>query len=217
MTQKMTPASNRGTKFGGFLRAMGDLVILALLLVASGAGGYFWGIHQQLAPLEKVAPGTPGTSPMTPLPPPKTDAVKVQTGESSNPVKTRENSVAEEQSHEKQVLKKFWISSSGADYTGYSITVKVNDNAVDNFFGPGKNVDVTRLVKSGENSVVFDAKELGDQYNKHTGDSKSILTLQLVSGPHVSDSFKKSDVLLSYSRSAAQTDDASDTLKFTKE
>ncbi len=219
----MTPPSKGTTKVGGFLRALGDLVILVLLLVAAGAGGYLWGIHQQLAPVEKVAPGTPGATAtgLSPLPPPKTDTAAKKESSEAKPEKTEKTkSTSTEAAAEEPAGKsatKYWISSSGADYTGYSVTVKVNDSAVDNFFGPGKNVDVTRLVKNGENTVVFDAKELGEQYNKHVGDAKSILTVQLVKGPHVSDSFKKSDVLLSYSRTAAQTEDDSNTLNFTKE
>ena len=225
MTQKMTNAPP-GKKSNSFLRALGDLVILGLLLIAAGAGGYFWGIHQQLAPVEKVGAETPGaiTAGGSSLPPPKSEAktstkTNVKSDSSTQTAKTTEqNTSASSVSEEKNTgSRKFWISSSGADYTGYSITVKVNDNAVDNFFGPGKNVDVTRLVKSGDNSVVFEAKELGDQYNKHVGDANSVLTLQVVSGPHVTDSYKKSDVLLSYSRTAAQTDDATATKNFTKE
>jgi hypothetical protein len=225
MTQKMTTTPT-GKKGNSFLRALGDLAILGLLLLGAGAGGYFWGIHQQLAPVEKVGAGTPGASTAggSALPPPKS-ATKVVTQESgendstTKPSKTTEQaSTSSTTSEEKNTGgHKYWISSSGADYTGYSITVKVNDNAVDNFFGPGKNVDITRLVKNGDNTVVFDAKELGEQYNKHIGDANSVLTLQVVSGPHVTDSYKKSDVLLGYSRTAAQTDDATATKTFTKE
>jgi hypothetical protein len=224
MPQKMTD-SPTGKKSNSFLRALGDLAILGLLLLGAGAGGYFWGIHQQLAPVEKVGAGTPGavTAGGSALPPPKS-TVKVATKESSEgdattkPAKTEQASSSSTASEEKSTGgHKYWISSSGADYTGYSITVKVNDNAVDNFFGPGKNVDITRLVKSGDNSVVFEAKELGEQYNKHMGDANSVLTLQVVSGPHVTDSYKKSDVLIGYSRTAAQTEDATATKTFTKE
>ncbi len=232
MTEKMTAAPT-GKKNNSFLRALGDLVILGLLLVGAGAGGYFWGIHQQLAPVQNVGTGTPGAiaASGSALPAQKNATAtvakeKANESDSDAPSKTLKTSkdakVAEQDNSTTTESKnagaqKYWISSTGADYTGYSITVKVNDNAVDNFFGPGKNVDITRLVKSGDNSVVFEAKELGEQYNKHVGDAKSVLTLQVVSGPHVTDSFKKSDVLISYSRSAAQTDDATATKSFTRE
>ncbi len=225
MTQKMTNAPT-GKKANNFLRALGDLAILGLLLLGAGAGGYFWGIQQQLAPVEKVGAGTPGAiaSGGSALPPPKSVTKLATKDNSDNDSATKPSKITEQSSSSSTTSEekssgshKYWISSSGADYTGYSITVKVNDNAVDNFFGPGKNVDITRLVKNGDNSVAFEAKELGEQYNKHVGDANSVLMLQVVSGPHVTDSYKKSDVLLSYSRTAAQTDDATATKTFTKE
>jgi hypothetical protein len=57
-------------KGNGILRAMMDLFIILLLITGAGAGGYFWGIHQQLAPVLKVGIGTPGALP-SPLPAPK--------------------------------------------------------------------------------------------------------------------------------------------------
>jgi hypothetical protein len=100
---------------------------------------------------------------------------------------------------------------------GYSITVSVNGKPVDSFFGPGKTYDITTMVKPGENSILFDSKFMGDKYNKHSGDEKSVLTLQVVSGPYVSENFKKSDVALSYSRNASETEDFKDTKHFTKD
>ncbi len=236
MTQKA--ASPEGKKSNTFLRALTDLVILALLLTGSGFGGYYWGIHQQLAPVAKVAPGTPGALPpsaLTPsaLPPAAADdaakkgaaaakgaatpATPAKTGSAapSGAAAPAEATSAEESGKSKpHSAKKFWITSTGVDYMGYSITVKVNGTAVDSFFGPGKTIDVTRLVKPGQNTLVCDCKEMGDQYNKHSGDANSKLILQLVSGPHLSDSFKKSDVLLSYEKSAADSEDATDNLHF---
>jgi hypothetical protein len=113
---------------------------------------------------------------------------------------------------------KFWVVSSGADYIGYSITVKINGTAVDSFFGGGKMIDLTQHVKSGDNKILFEAKALGEQYNKHKGDEKSVLTLQVVSGPQVvQDGFKKSDVLLTYKRNASETEDFNDTKHFTRD
>jgi hypothetical protein len=69
-------------------------------------------------------------------------------------------------------------------------------------------------VKSGDNAVTFEAKSLGEQYNKHDGDAKSILTLQLVKGSHVQDEFKSSDVLVTYKRNATESEDFNDTEHF---
>jgi hypothetical protein len=238
MSQKVTAPGEK--KSNTFLRAFIDLVILALLLGGSGFGGYFWGIHQQLAPVLKVAPGTPGALPSAEVFSPKSDtgAKKTEpaasgagakpsgtasTNTSAKPTGSTESGAAAQSEDTTPAdtgkakahgPKKFWIASTGVDYIGYSITVKVNGTAVDSFFGPGKIVDITHLVKPGDNTLVCEAKEMGDQYNKHSGDAKSKLTLQLVSGLHISDSFKKSDILVSYQRTAADSEDATETQHF---
>jgi len=203
------PALQAAKKKGQeFVKAMLDLVILALLLAGAGFGGYFWGLHERLAPIQEVPPGTANalqpaavSAAPTPAPPVKTvSEPKTAEPVASAPAKTGKT--------------KYWIASTGEEYIGYSITAKVNGNAVDSFFGPGKNVDVTRYVKPGDNAVTFEAKALGDQYNKHDGDANSVLTLQLVKGPHVQEEFKASDVLVTYKRNATESQDYNDTEHF---
>ncbi|MBS1990508.1 MAG: hypothetical protein JSS83_08325 [Cyanobacteria bacterium SZAS LIN-3] len=211
-------------KGNGVLRAMMDLFIILLLITGAGAGGYFWGIHQQLAPVLKVGIGTPGALP-SPLPAPiGAGAAKAEPAPADKPGESKSGAEAKPAAAESHApaapaknhsKAKFWIASSGSDYIGYSITVKVNGTPVDSFFGPGKIVDVSHLVKAGDNTLDIEAKQMGEQYNKHTGEEKYKLTLQLVSGEHISDSFKKSEVLQTYERSAADTDDATETLHFT--
>ena len=86
---------------------------------------------------------------------------------------------------------------------------------VDNFYGPGKLLDITRYVKKGENSVEFEAKQLGADYNKHEGDSKAALVLKVVGGSRVVQDFKPADVVLSYARNAAEEESFDNTLHFT--
>src|SRR5215470_6166838 len=213
-----------------FLGALSDLAILALLLGGAGFGGYYWGIHQQLAPVQSVPPGTvgallpPASQSNVPLPPKTATAPEspqstshADSSPANKPAATSASQSSEPSKTTRHGKTKYWISSSGADYIGYSITVKVNDTPVDNFFGPGKNVDITNLVKSGDNSVVFEAKALGEQYNKHSGDEKSVLTVQIVKGPHVQEEFEQSDVVLTSRRTAAETVDFSDTMHFNGE
>ncbi len=206
MSQQTTVQAAK-KKGGELVKALLDLVILVLLLAGAGFGGYFWGLHERLAPIQEVPPGTVGA-----LPPSAAAATQA-------PVKT----VTESKSASADPIApaaakvsktKYWISSSGEEYIGYSITAKVNGNAVDSFFGPGKNVDVTRYIKSGDNAVTFEAKALGEQYNKHNDDAKSILTLQVVKGSHVQEEFKPSDVLVTYKRNAAESEDFNDTEHF---
>lgn len=122
-----------------------------------------------------------------------------------------------EKSSTKNGTVKYWIVSTGADYIGYSITVKVNGTPVDSFFGPDKTVNITKLVKKGENTITFDAKQLGKNYNKHKDDKDSKLTLQLVSGPSVQEDFDPSAVITTYTRQATETEDFNDSEHFVKE
>ncbi len=208
MSQQTTVQAAK-KKGGELVKALLDLVILALLLAGAGFGGYFWGLHERLAPIQEVPPGTVGALPSNAVAAAPSPAVKTVTeptkAASADPVAS---------APAKSGKMKYWISSSGEEYIGYSITAKVNGNAVDSFFGPGKNVDVTRYVKSGDNAVTFEAKALGDQYNKHDGDAKSILTLNLVKGSHVQEEFKPSDVLVTYKRNATESEDFNDTEHF---
>lgn len=111
--------------------------------------------------------------------------------------------------------RKYWVASSGSDYIGSSVTVVVNGQPVDNFFGPGKLVDVSRFVKRGPNRITFDSKVLDDEYNQHLGNDKFDLTLKLVSGANVREDFDSNSVLLSFKRTAADLEDGSNTLDFT--
>jgi len=198
------------------MRVLTDLLIIVLLITGAGFGGYFWGTHQQLAPVLKVALGTPGA-----LPPPLIAPVSATTAATGDkkpaaaPATQSEAATAADSKPAALGKAKYWITSSGSDYIGYSITVKVNGTPIDSFFGPGKIVDVTALVKPGDNTLECEAKQMGEQYNKHTGEAQYKLTLQLVSGEHISDSYPKSAILRTYERSAADTDDKTDTLHFT--
>jgi hypothetical protein len=236
-----SPAKNPGKEL---LLAFRDLCILALLWAGAGFGGYFWGIHERLAPVRTVPPGTPGAPPPPVVAPPLTATLTgtaTQTGTApaaqpgtgtttpasqpagtptpetpaANPPASSAVSVSHAPAAKAHAKLKYWITSSGTDYIGYSVTVKVNDTPVDNFFGPGKLMDITRLVKAGNNTVVYEAKALGDQYNKHAGDAKAALVLELVSGPHVQEQFKPADVIHTYKRTAAENQDFTDSVSFT--
>jgi hypothetical protein len=205
MTQK---PKGKGSEI---LRALADFVIVCLLIAGAAFGGYFWGTHQRMAPIADVPPGTPGaiSQPATVTMPPA--AAHSAQGQPST---TASNSSSTENAAPPAMNRKYWLASSGSDYIGYSITAKVNGTPVDNFYGPGKTVNITNLVKHGENTVVFDAKSLGSDYNKHSGDSSSVLTVQVVNGNSVQENYKASDVLASYKRSAADSGDSSDTFHF---
>lgn len=201
MAQKAPPTKGEEIK-----RALVDFVFVVLLVSGAGFGGYFYGTTQKMAPLQNVAPGTPGALPAPPA--------SAATPASPTPAAASTATTADTA---KKGKVKYWISSSGADYVGYSITAKVNDTTIDLFVGPGKNNDVTNLVKPGDNGVTFESKLLGSDYNKHQGDPKAVLTVQVIKGPFISENFKPSDVLASYSRSATDTGEEVKTLHFTGE
>jgi hypothetical protein len=210
-------AAGDDIKGGDLFKALIDLVILALLMVGAGFGGYWYGVHERLAPVKSVAPGTPGAQPATavstaPVTTPAGTAAPVTMPNSTTPASTTATATAPTATPKKM---KYWIASSGTDWVGYNITVNVNDKAVDSFFIANKIIDITKYVQHGENSISFQAKDMGDKYNKHKNDSKAQLKLQLVHGPAITEDFKPSDVILSYSRNAAESEDKNDTLSFT--
>lgn len=232
--------ANPDKKGPNILGALMDFLILALLVGGAGFGGYYWGTTQRLAPVKEVAPGTPGALtaeiPSLPSSPAKDKEPSAPKQEEKDPVassqstpkdksdsssssstSTSSSSKSAASATKKSEKKKYWICSDGTEYIGYSITVSVNGTQVDNFFGPGKTVDITKNIKSGENTILFDAQALGDSYNKHKGDEKSILTLRVVSGPFIQENFKSSDVIVSYKRNAAQEESSKDTEHFVKD
>jgi hypothetical protein len=214
MTQKPKSAiANAGT---GIARAIGDLLLLLLMLGASGGAGYWFGTIQRMAPVQMVGAGTPGATTSTPNTVAAKPGGKPEASEEEQPEETVTVSPTPAPSPAKKHGKKYWIASSGSDYIGYSIKVAVNDQDVDNFFAPGKAVDITRLLKKGDNSITFNAQVLEEKFNAHKGDDSKKLILNLISGPTIQENYKPGDVVLSYQRNAAQTDNDTQSMKFTK-
>ncbi len=177
----------------------------------------------QTSPMPAVAPvPLPAAEPARPSIATKPDEKARSKEDSSKPTTQQKNSKADSKSLKDKnksaasasTKKKFWIASSGNDYIGSSVTVTVNGRPVDSFFGPGKLLDVSSLVKKGNNVVTFVSRSLDDDYNLHLGDDKFALTLKLVSGPVVSEAFNSSEVLLSFRRSAAESEDGSKSMDF---
>lgn len=224
MTQKPSAKAKIAKAGNDVMKALGDLILLLLMLSAAGGAGYWFGTAQRLAPVQMVGPGTPGAKSDAPsVVSTKTPATKVETKSEvkseavTAPEQPEETAtVTQVSSANQKHAKKYWIASSGSDYIGYSIKVSVNDQDVDNFFAPGKAVDVTRLLKKGENSVTFNAQELDEKFNAHKGDESKKLVVKLISGPSVQENYKPSDVVLSYQRNATQSDNDSETFHFNK-
>lgn len=210
------------------LGALGDFTILLLLIGGAGFAGYYVGINQRLAPVQFVFPGTPGAVPVSQIldpqlrPTVKIDPSVTTEGNSASGSASGQSAPATAAAQQAKPpvtnnkKTKYWLASSGVDgYIGYSIIVKVNGETVDNFFGSGKTIDVTKYVKTGQNSLEFECKNMGDDYNKHKGDGKAALTVQLVSGPSIKEDFSQSAVLLSCIRTAVETQDFNEKKSFT--
>lgn len=208
----------KGGKKNEFVRAIIDLIILALLIVGAGLGGYWYGLHERVVPVEWVPKGTEGAVAESVIkeaarsnPAPDPDPDPKAKAES----KAQAANLAEKTTESKKTDKvKYWLTSSGSDFIGYSITVFVNGEQVDGFFGPGKIVDISSRVKPGDNSIRFDSKQLGEDYNKHDGDAKSELVVKLVNGPKITEDFDSKNVIVTYKRNAAETTDFKDTKHF---
>lgn len=231
MTTQKPPKVSTSKPGGGILRALGDLVMLVLMLSLAGFGGYWFGTQQRLAPVELVGPGTPGARSAAPntvaaastttststtvVKPPQKNPDEPQAEPESNPTPVTHATTST--GHKKPGKLKYWVASTGSDYVGYSIAVSVNGTTADNFFAPGKAVDITKLLKKGDNEVTFNAQDLGDKFNLHKGDEKYALVLNVVSGPTIQENFKPADVILTYKRDAAENENFTDTMHFHKD
>lgn len=218
---------NKSTVLG----ALSDLVIFLLFVSGAGFAGYYIGINQRLAPIETVPPGTvesleslvdraTGNKPVIAVPPPppaKTEPEEKKV-EEDKPVEKKpekkepekkEPAKKEPASKKKSAVpdnRKFYIVSRGSDYIGSSITVSINNRPIDNFFGPGKLIDISPLVRKGKNTIAFDAKVMEDEYNQHLGDKSFALALDLVAGPEVTEKVEPGSVLVTYQRTGADVD-----------
>ncbi|MGD9684315.1 MAG: hypothetical protein AB7W16_24390 [Candidatus Obscuribacterales bacterium] len=220
-------------KKNSILGALSDLVIFLLFVSGAGFAGYYIGINQRLAPIETVPPGTvesleslvdraTGNKAVIAVPPApqpaetKTEAEKPEKKEPEK--KESEEKKPEKKKPEKKepvkkkseatapASRKFYIVSRGSEYIGSSITVSINNRPIDNFFGPGKLVDISPLVRKGKNTIAFDSKVMDDEYNQHLGDKSFALSLDLVAGPEVTEKVEPGSVLVTYQRTGADVD-----------
>ena len=197
-----------------FVRAIIDLVILTLLIVGAALGGYWYGLHEKVVPVEWVPKGVEGAvseSAMIAASKGENPTSQSANASTQNPAPAQANTNVSTPATSQASKGKYWLTSSGTDYIGYSITVSVNGDQVDNFFGPGKIVDITSKMKKGDNTVRFEAKQMGDEYNKHAGDTSSQLSVKLVTGPKITEDFKSKDVIINYMRNANESTDYTDT------
>jgi hypothetical protein len=110
------------------------------------------------------------------------------------------------------VKKHYWISSSGHDHVGYAVTVYLNGQLVDKFFTPGRQVEINKFMKPGENSIRFEATALPPSMVDHKGDSNYDFDLAIQSGAALADPNPTN--LLNYKRTSAEDKNYDDTMTF---
>lgn len=183
-------ASPKGSSAGGgAMDSFKGFLIMLLLLVLAGSGGYFFGTYQKFAPVRNVAPGTPG-------------AVESMSGPATVQIGSPSN-----------LKNQYWIHSGGQDRVGYAITVHVNGQLVDQFHTPNRDVEITRFVKPGENHVTFQAKSL-PLSQRDTSHEWYEYSLDVMSGKKFGDKFTDGDKLVTYTRKVTETQDYNDDMTF---
>ncbi len=182
-------APKGGSTSGGTMDSFKGFLIMLLLLVLAGAGGYFFGTYQKFAPVQNVPSGTPGAQSST----------GVSVGSQTSPFTSLKN--------------QYWVHSGGQDRVGYAITVYVNGQLVDQFHTPNRDVEITRWVKPGENHITFQAKAL-PLSQRDTSHDWYEYTLDVMSGKKFGDKFTDGETLVKYTRKVTETQDYNDDMTF---
>jgi hypothetical protein len=185
------PTGKKSSSGSSGMDTFKGILIMLLLIVLAGTGGYFFGAMQQLAPIRKVPPGTPGALESTPA----------QSGAGVQSPATSE------------LKKHYWIHSSGEERVGYNISITINGTPVGMVNTPKRNIDISKLVKPGVNHILFQAKSLPVS-QRDTSNSWPALTLEIMAGDKTSEDFGKGDVLLQYARKVTETQDYNDNMEF---
>ncbi|MBX9667656.1 MAG: hypothetical protein K2X93_08570 [Candidatus Obscuribacterales bacterium] len=164
--------ASKGEKRGN--AAQGFLVIMVLLL-ATGGAGFGIGYTQKFVPIEMVAPDTASTAsssithPST-VQPSTAPSLPAQSSSATDSQICNTGSGANSSSTPISLKKSYWIHTKGWDRAGYAINVFINNKSVGTFSTIDRLDDVTKLVKSGNNKIRFEAKALPESNrNDYTG------------------------------------------------
>jgi hypothetical protein len=176
-------------KGGGAMSTAKGILIMILLLVLAGAGGYFFGTMQLVAPVRKVAPGTTG-------------AVEMSTN-------TTGGAATSSASVSGTLKKDYWLQSKGEDRVGYAISISINGKPVGQISGPGREIEITKYLNSGNNQLLFQAKSLpmsqrDATYNWHK------LTIDVMGGKKFGEKFTNGQSLAQYTRAVTDQQDYND-------
>jgi len=202
------------------------IVVVLVLLLGAGGAGFGVGFTQKFAPIEMVAPGTPGvavtTSPPTTSTPTTTTATATTPpATSAAPASTTGTTAASPGTATSttpapsavKVKKTYWLSTHGWEGSGYDVNVYVNDNLVGTYSKPAQTADITNFVKPGDNKVRFEAKALSD--DKRNDFSGAHLIVKVNRGDAISKD--GGEALLDYKRTVSEKENFDDTMDFKAE
>jgi hypothetical protein len=115
-----------------------------------------------------------------------------------------------------QLKKAYWLQSSGAEHAGHVIKVFLNGQFVGKFHKPDEQIECTKFMKPGRNTISIDTKSLPvDQRSDWSG---AQLRVDLKAGEKIMDGekarFEKGETIINFSRNVTDTDDAKETKEF---
>ncbi|MBY0546325.1 MAG: hypothetical protein K2W95_03485 [Candidatus Obscuribacterales bacterium] len=118
-------------------------------------------------------------------------------------------------SESKQLKKAYWIHTRGEERV-YKISVFINDQFLGKFYKPNVDLDATKYIKPGRNTIKFIARPLPmDQRVDYSG---AYLEVQLKAGDKKGEGenaqFSNGDTLLTYTRKVTDTEEFTDSKEF---
>jgi hypothetical protein len=163
--------------------AQGALVLF-LLLVGAGSGGYYLGTQ---ANFNQMDPGrTAGAA----------------------------SGMASWFAFAPQMKRRYWIHTKGYERAGYTITVAINGQTVDKFYKPDVDVDVTKFIHPGKNLIAFDAKSLPLDQRQDNQSAYLTIELRSAEKKDQENAFEGGDILVEYTREVVDTQDFNDKKEF---
>ena len=185
-----TQSPQAAPKSGGAVQA---ILLVVLLLIGAVSGGYFAGTQMNFRKLQGG------------------DAVGQSGGAADNEIANFGGF-----SESAQLKKAYWVHTRGDDRAGYKIAVFINGQFLGKFYKSDVDVEATKYLKPGRNSITFDCKPLPlDQRSDYSG---AYLDIQLKAGDKKMDGdkarFENGDTLVEYRRKVTETEEFKDTKEF---
>lgn len=118
-------------------------------------------------------------------------------------------------SESKQLKKAYWINTRGYERV-YKISVYINDQFLGKFYKPNVDLDATKYIKPGLNTIKFIARPL--PMDQRMDSSSAYLEVQLKAGDKKGEGenvqFTNGDTVVTYTRKVTDTEDFTDSKEF---